>query len=146
MATKKQPTASRSAVSRSRKASAVSAAGAEMCACSLSTSGMSNANSAGKEVPRHAVHVDPSIKSVNLTQLRRIEGQVRGIATMIDDERYCTDIITQIAAVRESLHTVAKNLMKNHVTHCASAAMSGGGQKRDAMIAELLELVGKLSR
>lgn len=102
--------------------------------------------SAGGTGARHAVHVDPSIKSVNLTQLRRIEGQVRGIATMIEDERYCTDIITQIAAVRESLHTVAKNLMKNHVMHCASAAMSSGGEKRDAMIAELLELVGKLSR
>lgn len=143
MAAKKQSLASRSLPSRSRKASASPAAGAETCVCSPNTSGVS---SEGMRSPRHAVHVDPSIKSVNLTQLRRIEGQVRGIATMIEDERYCTDIITQIAAVRESLHTVAKNLMKNHVTHCASQAMSSGGEKRDAMIAELLKLVGKLSR
>lgn len=115
-------------------------AGPSMCACSPGTQGT------GHRATRRAVHVDPSIKSVNLTQLRRIEGQVRGIASMIEDERYCTDIITQIAAVRESLHTVAKNLMKNHVTHCASVAMSAGGGERDAMIAELLGLVGKLAR
>ena len=93
-----------------------------------------------------AVGVDPAIKDANLVQLRRIEGQVRGIASMIAEERYCADIITQVAAVRESLHTVARNLMRNHLRHCAAAAMRSDGPERDQMIDELLNLAGKLAR
>lgn len=93
-----------------------------------------------------AIGVDPAIKDANLIHLRRIEGQVRGIAAMIEDERYCADIITQVAAVRESLHTVARNLMRNHLRHCAAAAMQRDGDERDQMIDELLELAGKLAR
>jgi DNA-binding FrmR family transcriptional regulator len=78
--------------------------------------------------------------------LRRIEGQVRGIAAMIEDDRYCADIITQVSAVRESLHAVARNLLRNHLTFCAAAAMQGDAAQRDDMIEELLNMVGKLSR
>lgn len=94
----------------------------------------------------HAVGVEPELKERNLTQLRRIEGQVRGIAAMIDDDRYCADIITQVAAVRESLHAVARNLMRNHLKHCAAAAMAKDSAARDEMIDELLELVSKVAR
>lgn len=92
-----------------------------------------------------AVGVDPAIKAANLRQLRRIEGQVRGIAAMIEEDRYCADVMHQVAAVRESLRTVAKNLMRNHLTHCAAAALASDEKKRERMIEELVELAGKLS-
>jgi len=94
----------------------------------------------------HAVGVDAALKAANLKHLRRIEGQVRGIATMIEEDRYCADIIQQAAAVKESLRSVAKNLLRNHLTHCAVAAMNEDGAKRDDMIEELLELVAKVAR
>ncbi len=94
----------------------------------------------------HAVGVDAAIKAANLKHLRRIEGQVRGIAVMIEEDRYCSDIIQQAAAVQESLRSVAKNLLRNHLTHCAAAAMHEDGPKRDDMIEELLELVAKVAR
>ena len=90
--------------------------------------------------------VDAAIKAANLKHLRRIEGQVRGIAQMVEEDRYCADIIQQAAAVQESLRSVAKNVLRNHLTHCAVAAMSVDGTKRDDMIEELLELVAKVAR
>lgn len=96
--------------------------------------------------PQHAVGVDPSIREANLKHLRRIEGQIRGIAAMVEDDRYCADIINQVSAVRESLHAVARNLMRNHLKHCAAAAMSQEGAERDAMIDEVLDLVAKVAR
>ena len=94
----------------------------------------------------HATGVDAAIKSANLTHLRRIEGQVRGIAAMIEDDRYCADIITQVSAARESLHSVARNLMRNHLRHCAARALRDPGPASDEMIEELLTLVGKVAR
>lgn len=94
----------------------------------------------------HAVGVDAAIRAANLRHLRRIEAQVRGIAAMIEEDRYCADIIQQAAAVQESLRSVAKNLLRNHLTHCAVAAMSVEGAERDDMIGELLELVAKVAR
>ena len=79
-------------------------------------------------------------------RLARIEGQVRGIAGMIQEDRYCADIIQQTAAVQESLRSVAKNLLRNHLTHCAVAAMHERGPRRDDMIEELLALVAKVAR
>lgn len=94
----------------------------------------------------HAVGVEPALKEANLKHLRRIEGQVRGIAAMVQEDRYCSDIITQISAVRESLHAVARNLLRNHLTHCAAAALREGGERRGEMTEELLDLLGKVAR
>ncbi len=117
----------------------------EPCACA--TARMTTRPGGSRSArPRRAAGVDASLKRANLTHLRRIEGQVRGIAAMIEDERYCADIITQVSAVRESLHTVARNLMRNHLTHCATAAMHKGDAARDAMIDELLSLAAKVAR
>lgn len=99
-----------------------------------------------KSARRRAVGVDPALKRANLNHLRRIEGQVRGVAAMIEQDRSCADIITQVSAVRESLHAVARNLMRNHLRHCASAAIREGDASRDAMVDELLDLVGKVAR
>jgi DNA-binding FrmR family transcriptional regulator len=90
-----------------------------------------------------AVAVDPEIKASTLRRLRRIEGQVRGLQKMVEDERYCGEIITQVASVQEALRGVARALMRNHLKHCATAAIKQGEAKADAMYDELLELVYK---
>lgn len=93
-----------------------------------------------------AAGVAPDLKKANLAHLRRIEGQVRGLAAMIEEGRYCGDIVTQVAAVRESLHSVARNLLRNHLHHCAAAALAEPGPAREAMVDELLDLLGKVAR
>ena len=95
---------------------------------------------------RKAVGVDPEIKSSNLTRLRRIEGQVRGLQKMVEDERYCADVLTQISSVHEALRSVARELMRNHLKHCATAAIRGGDESADAMYDELVELMYKHAR
>ena len=87
--------------------------------------------------------VDPAIKASNLRRLRRIEGQVRGLQKMVDEERYCGDIIMQVASVQEALRSVARELMRNHLKHCATAAIKQSDAKAEAMYDELLELVYK---
>lgn len=94
----------------------------------------------------HAAGVDEGLKAANLKHLKRIEGQVRGIAAMIEEDRYCADIIQQCAAVQESLRSVAKNLYKNHLLHCAAGAMHNDEEQRRAMVQELVELVGRIAR
>jgi CsoR family transcriptional regulator, copper-sensing transcriptional repressor len=91
---------------------------------------------------RQAVAVDPEIKAANRHRLRRIEGQVRGLQKMVEDDRYCADIITQIASVQEALRGVARNLMRNHLHHCATKALrSGKKEETQAMYDELLKLI-----
>jgi CsoR family transcriptional regulator, copper-sensing transcriptional repressor len=91
---------------------------------------------------RKAVAVDAEIKEANRHRLRRIEGQIRGLQKMVEDDRYCADIITQIASVQEALRGVARNLMRNHLHHCATKALrSGKKEETQAMYDELLELI-----
>jgi DNA-binding FrmR family transcriptional regulator len=86
--------------------------------------------------------VDPGLKEANQNRLRRIEGQVRGLQKMVEENRYCADIIMQIASVQEALRGVARNLMKNHLHHCAAKALkSGKKEETAAMYNELLELI-----
>ena len=92
---------------------------------------------------RKAVAVDPDAKSRNLVRLRRIEGQVRGLQKMVEDDRYCAEIITQVASVQEALRGVGRELMRNHLKHCASSAITAGDPQADAMYDELLDLVYK---
>ena len=96
---------------------------------------------------RKAVRVDPEIKDSNFKRLRRIEGQVRGLQKMVEEDRYCADIMIQISAVQEALRTVGRALMRNHLKHCASQAISQGTPaESDAMYDELLDLIYKHSR
>ncbi|MDQ3698809.1 MAG: metal-sensitive transcriptional regulator [Gemmatimonadota bacterium] len=90
---------------------------------------------------RKAVAVDPDAKERNLKRLRRIEGQVRGLQKMVDEDRYCADIMTQIASVHEALRAVGRELMRNHLRHCASAAIRAGDGQAEEMYDELLELM-----
>ena len=96
---------------------------------------------------RKAVGVDPQVKASNLKRLRRIEGQIRGIQKMVEEDRYCADIMIQVSAAQEALRTVGRALMRNHLTHCVSQAISKGTpEEAGAMYDELLELIYKHSR
>jgi DNA-binding FrmR family transcriptional regulator len=93
---------------------------------------------------REATGVDQELKTLNLNRLRRIEGQIRGLQKMVQEDRYCADIIVQVAAVQEALRGVGRSLMKNHLQHCASTAIkSGKPGETTAMYDELLELIYK---
>ena len=95
---------------------------------------------------RKAVAVDADGKERNIKRLRRIEGQVRGLQKMVEEDRYCADIMTQISSVHEALRSVGRELMRNHLKHCASTAIREGGAEADAMYDELVELLYKHSR
>jgi DNA-binding FrmR family transcriptional regulator len=96
----------------------------------------------GSAEGRKAIAVEPELKEANRNRLRRIEGQIRGLQKMVEQERYCADIIVQIASVQEALRGVARNLMKNHLQHCAAKALASRNPKETAeMYDELLELI-----
>lgn len=92
---------------------------------------------------RKAVAVDADIKTRNLTRLRRIEGQVRGLQKMVEDDRYCPDIMTQISSVNEALRAVGKELMKNHLKHCAAKAIRSSEAEANAVYDEIVDLMYK---
>jgi DNA-binding FrmR family transcriptional regulator len=96
--------------------------------------------------PHHAEAVDPEIKDANLKRLRRIEGQIRGLQKMVEDDRYCPDVITQIASVQEALRGVGRQLLRNHLKHCATSAIRKGPADADRTYDELLELITSISR
>lgn len=99
------------------------------------------------EEGRKAVAVDPEIKDRNLKRLRRIEGQVRGLQKMVEEDRYCPDILTQISSVQEALRSVGRELMRNHLKHCATQAIrSGDGEAAETTYDELIEMIYKHSR
>ena len=95
---------------------------------------------------RKATGVDPEIKDRNLKRLRRIEGQVRGLQRMVEDDRYCPEIMVQIASVHEALRAVGRELMRNHLRHCVSRAVRAGGTEAETSYDELLELIYTTSR
>ncbi len=96
---------------------------------------------------RKAVAVDPEIKSSNLKRLRRIEGQVRGLQKMVEEDRYCADIIVQVSSVQEALRAVGRALMRNHLRHCAAQAIGKGSpEEAEAMYDELLALIYQHAR
>src|SRR6478609_3180250 len=95
----------------------------------------------------HAVAVDPEIKRAVQTRLRRIEGQVRGLQKMIDEERYCGDVLMQLSSVQEALRGVGRGLLHNHLKHCVSDAIRAQDpDQADAMYDELMELMYRNAR
>ena len=79
-------------------------------------------------------------------RLSRIEGQVRGISKMVDDDRYCIDILTQVSAVTKALQAVALDLLGDHLSHCVAEAVEAGGPEAQAKITEATEAVARLVR
>ena len=108
------------------------------CACAMDADGSGSG--------RKAVAVDAAGKQRNLTRLRRIEGQVRGLQKMVEEQRYCADVMTQIASVHEALRAVGRELMRNHLRHCASAAIRADGDAANEMYDELVELMYRSAR
>jgi len=86
-------------------------------------------------------------KAATLKRLGRIEGQVRGLARMVEHDRYCIDIVTQIAAVRAALRRAEEEILRGHVAHCVEHAIKSG-DKRDQRrkVAELMDVMGRASR
>ncbi len=90
---------------------------------------------------------DKSGKAATLKRLGRIEGQVRGLARMVEADRYCIDIVTQISAVRAALRRVEEEILREHVAHCvAHAIKSGDKADQRRKVAELMDVMGRVSR
>lgn len=95
----------------------------------------------------HESTVDPEIKHSIGTRLRRIEGQVRGLQKMIEEERYCADVLMQLSSVQEALRGVGRSLLYNHLKHCVTETIrSSDPGQADAMYEELMELMYKNAR
>lgn len=104
---------------------------------------------AGKRntLEKGALQHDAEAKDGLLLRLRRVEGQVRGVQKMVDEERYCPDVLTQMSAIHESLRAVERILMKNHLQHCATEALrSGDPRKAQRTYDEITELFYKHAR
>jgi CsoR family transcriptional regulator, copper-sensing transcriptional repressor len=94
-------------------------------------------------------HVQPGYiaeKQAHLNRLKRIEGQVRGIQRMVDEDTYCIDILTQVSAVTKALETVALSLLDEHLRHCVSGAVREGGDVADEKLTEASAAIARLVR
>ena len=94
----------------------------------------------------HAHHGYMSDKQRYLARLKRIEGQARGIHRMIDEEKYCIDILTQISALNSALRNVGLGLLDDHLKHCVLDAAQAGGEEADAKIAEASQAIARLMK
>lgn len=92
------------------------------------------------------MHGYANTKDAHLRRLRRIEGQVRGLQRMIDQDEYCIDVLTQISAATRALQAVSLGLLDEHLKHCVSQAMTEGGTNADAKIAEASDAIARLVR
>jgi DNA-binding FrmR family transcriptional regulator len=101
-----------------------------VCACDSTTA------------ERKAAAVDPKIKTSNLHRLNRIAGQIRGLQKMVQEERYCADILMQVSSVHEALRGVSRELMRNHLRHCVTQAVEKGSKQEAAgMYEEIVEFL-----
>jgi CsoR family transcriptional regulator, copper-sensing transcriptional repressor len=85
-------------------------------------------------------------KDAVLKRLRRIEGQVRGISRMVDEDTYCIDVLTQVSAATSALQSVALLLLEDHLSHCVAEATRAGGAEADAKVKEASEAIARLVR
>jgi DNA-binding FrmR family transcriptional regulator len=91
--------------------------------------------------------MQPTAKSSCLKRLSRIEGQVRGLARMVEDDRYCIDVVTQIAAVRAALRRVEEEVLRDHAAHCVEHAItSGDADEQRKKITELMDVLARAQR
>jgi len=97
----------------------------------------------GEMAPTHGYS---SQKDNYAKRLRRIEGQVRGIAKMIEDDKYCIDVLTQISAANSALQSVALNLLDEHLGHCVTRAVAQGGSEAEQKLAEASAAIARLVR
>lgn len=87
------------------------------------------------------------VKTSCLRRLKRIEGQIRGLAAMVEEDRYCIDVVTQIAAARAALRRVEEEVLRDHVAHCVEHAISSGDKvDQRRKITELMDVIGRADR
>jgi DNA-binding FrmR family transcriptional regulator len=98
------------------------------------------------EVHEHAPHGYIHRKDDYLKRLRRIEGQARGLQKMVEDEKYCIDILTQVSAVTKALQSVALGLLDEHLSHCVVQAAAAGGPEAEVKLREASEAIARLVR
>ena len=94
----------------------------------------------------HAHHGYITDKDKYLNRLKRIEGQARGVRGMVEDEKYCIDILTQISALKSALEAVAVGLLDDHLRHCVLDAARAGGDEAEAKITEATQAIARLVR
>jgi CsoR family transcriptional regulator, copper-sensing transcriptional repressor len=87
-----------------------------------------------------------SDKDAVLKRLRRVEGQVRGLQRMVEDDEYCIDVLTQIAAATKALQAVSLNLLDEHLKHCVADALAQGGEGAEDKVREASEAIARLVR
>lgn len=87
-----------------------------------------------------------SRKDDYLKRLRRIEGQVRGLQRMVDEDKYCIDVLTQISAVNRALESVALGLLEEHIGHCVASAIAEGGEQATQKVREANDAIARLVR
>ena len=87
-----------------------------------------------------------STKDQHLGRLRRVEGQIRGIAKMVEEDKYCIDILTQVSAMTKALQSVALGLLDEHLAHCVVDAAASGGPEADTKLREASEAIARLVR
>src|SRR5688572_4362219 len=91
------------------------------------------------DMPRYDIDKDGLLR-----RLRRVEGQVRGIAQMVEDDRYCIDVLTQVSAVTKALQSVAIGMLDDHLRHCVADAVSKGGREADKKLDEATAAIERL--
>jgi CsoR family transcriptional regulator, copper-sensing transcriptional repressor len=99
--------------------------------------------------PEHddaAPHGYTSNKDAHLKRLARIEGQVRGITRMVDEDKYCIDVLTQVSAVTKALQAVSLGLLEEHMAHCVANAVAAGGDEGAAKLKEASDAIARLVR
>ncbi|ETK35399.1 metal-sensitive transcriptional regulator [Microbispora corallina] len=85
-------------------------------------------------------------KQAYLTRLRRIEGQIRGLQRMVDEDAYCIDVLTQVSAATRALQAVALGLLEDHISHCVAEAVAGGGPQAEEKVKEASAAIARLVR
>ena len=85
-------------------------------------------------------------KSDYVKRLARIEGQIRGLTRMVEDDKYCIDILTQVSAATKALQSVAVKLLEEHMAHCVAEAVAQGGDTADAKVKEAADAIARLVR
>lgn len=94
----------------------------------------------------HGPHGYSAQKDAHLKRLRRIEGQIRGLQRMVDEDVYCIDVLTQVSASTKALQSFALSLLEEHLRHCVAAAAEEGGTELEAKVAEATAAIGRLLR
>jgi DNA-binding FrmR family transcriptional regulator len=91
--------------------------------------------------------MQPAAKTSVIKRLKRIEGQIRGLARMVEEDRYCIDIVTQISAVRTALRRAEEEVLRDHVDHCVEAAIASGNRaEQRRKVTELMKVVSRAER